>query len=193
VVDPMADDAAQIMFSPYHYGANNPLLFIDPDGEKVYPINDVLTLNNLDSREKQLSTGFKDLSISKMVAVGIKALLTTNDVLNVVVGAASLANESHSLFQDASNEKLIKYNETLTNLSSSLVEQENQVIKDATNMTKELEGMRDKTDLSYKHLEGKRDALIEKQGDLNDQNRAVKQEIRAVQEQLFERIKVIEN
>lgn len=193
MIDPKAEDPSQIMFSPYHYGANNPLLFVDPDGEKVYPINDVLTLNNRETREKQLSTGFKDLSISKMVAVGVKALLTTKEVLNVAVGVANLAIDSHSIFQDASNEKLTKYNETLTDLSSSLVEQENQVMNDAIKMTKELEGMKDKTDLSYKHLEGKRDALIEKQGDLHDQNRAVKQEIKAVQEQLFERNKIVVN
>jgi hypothetical protein len=192
VIDPKAEDPSQIMFSPYHYGANNPLLFIDPDGEKVYPINDVLTLNNRETREKQLSTGFKDLSISKIVAVGVKALLTTKQSLSVPLAVVNLAIDSHSIFQDASKEKLTKYNETLTNLSSSLIEQENQAMNDAIKMTEELEGMKDKTDLSYKHLEGQRDALIDKQGDLQDQNRAVKQEIKAVREELFERNKVRE-
>jgi hypothetical protein len=44
-VDPLAEDPTQIMFSPYHYVGNNPLVYLDPDGLKKLKFCGTITLS----------------------------------------------------------------------------------------------------------------------------------------------------
>ena len=37
IMDPLADDSKYVHLSPYNYVANNPIFFIDPDGQGIYP------------------------------------------------------------------------------------------------------------------------------------------------------------
>ena len=41
--DPLAEAFSQ--FSPYHYGANNPVMFTDPDGMRNKPYEEGLEIN----------------------------------------------------------------------------------------------------------------------------------------------------
>ncbi|MDX8341797.1 RHS repeat-associated core domain-containing protein, partial [Draconibacterium sp. IB214405] len=67
-VDPMADAEHNFSFSPYNYVVNNPMIFIDPNGEDWYDVNGTITWHD---QEGELTIGDQTYqSLGKNVLVG---------------------------------------------------------------------------------------------------------------------------
>jgi len=66
--DPLAEEPHNISLSPYHFVANNPLLFIDPNGEDWYDVNGAITWHD---QEDELTIDDQTYqSLGKNVLVG---------------------------------------------------------------------------------------------------------------------------
>jgi len=67
-VDPLSENEHNISLSPYHYVANNPILFIDPNGEDWYDINGTITWKDQEGELKIDDQTYQ--SLGKNVLVG---------------------------------------------------------------------------------------------------------------------------
>ncbi|HOJ25414.1 MAG TPA: RHS repeat-associated core domain-containing protein [Bacteroidales bacterium] len=108
-VDPMADKYPSL--SPYIYSANNPIILIDPNGEKVYIVGDAA-----DEATAQLENNFTNIKITRNTETGelsytgkaktlkeqfiVKAIERTDIEANIIA-------ENHPIYYKGHNESAV--------------------------------------------------------------------------------------
>ena len=127
-VDPLANVPHSISLNPYHFVANNPINYIDPDGRDWYKNSDgaVVYDENITSQQHLEDAGISGsylhadkLDKSVIDAIGAHIMNSGDNALDVFVGYFEDENLGENYFLDAANQN---YSTNATGFMGSLTD-----------------------------------------------------------------------